>query len=374
MRRNNTMKRTFTVGLVAALAFVSAACGDDETSSTKTSTDTSTLPNAGTTPNTSAVTSSTLAAEATSKATAGTPVATEAPTTPTTEAEDAPQRIVSMSPTHTEILFAIGAGDQVIAVDNLSNHPEEAAAVLTDLSAFEPNVEAISGYEPDLVVLSNEGPIVKQLAKIDIETWIGPAPATLGDAYAQIEQLGALTGHMGDAAEVVSGMETDIAELTSDLPAPERPLTYYHELDDTYYSVTSNTFLGSIYSLFGLRNIADRMEGDSGGYPQLNAEFIVSESPDMIFLADTVCCGQTAETVGARDGWDSIAAVQNGLVIEMNDDIASRWGPRIVEYVRQVRTAVEQAAAIEPASFRSVLPSRPDRGGSTGQHRVDSGR
>jgi len=374
MRRNNTMKRTFTVGLVAALAFVSAACGDDETSSTKTSTDTSTLPNAGTTPNTSAVTSSTLAAEATSKATAGTPVATEAPTTPTTEAEDAPQRIVSMSPTHTEILFAIGAGDQVIAVDNLSNHPEEAAAVLTDLSAFEPNVEAISGYEPDLVVLSNEGPIVKQLAKIDIETWIGPAPATLGDAYAQIEQLGALTGHMGDAAEVVSGMETDIAELTSDLPAPERPLTYYHELDDTYYSVTSNTFLGSIYSLFGLRNIADQMEGDSGGYPQLNAEFIVSESPDMIFLADTVCCGQTAETVGARDGWDSIAAVQNGLVIEMNDDIASRWGPRIVEYVRQVRTAVEQAAAIEPASFRSVLPSRPDRGGSTGQHRVDSGR
>ena len=368
------MKRTFTVGLVVALVFVSAACGDDETSSTKTSTDTSTLPNAGTTPNTSAVTSSTLAAEATSKATAGTPVATEAPTTPTTEAEDAPQRIVSMSPTHTEILFAIGAGDQVIAVDNLSNHPEEAAAVLTDLSAFEPNVEAISGYEPDLVVLSNEGPIVKQLAKIDIETWIGPAPATLGDAYAQIEQLGALTGHMGDAAEVVSGMETDIAELTSDLPAPERPLTYYHELDDTYYSVTSNTFLGSIYSLFGLRNIADRMEGDSGGYPQLNAEFIVSESPDMIFLADTVCCGQTAETVGARDGWDSIAAVQNGLVIEMNDDIASRWGPRIVEYVRQVRTAVEQAAAIEPASFRSVLPSRPDRGGSTGQHRVDSGR
>ncbi|MBA3983152.1 MAG: ABC transporter substrate-binding protein, partial [Acidimicrobiia bacterium] len=285
-----------------------------------------------------------------------------------TEAEDVPQRIVSLSPTHTEILFAIGAGDQVIAVDNLSNHPEEAAAVLTDLSAFEPNVEAISGYEPDLVVLSNEGPIVKQLAKIDIETWIGPAPATLGDAYAQIEQLGALTGHMGDAAEVVSGMETDIAELTSDLPAPERPLTYYHELDDTYYSVTSNTFLGSIYSLFGLRNIADRMEGDSGGYPQLNAEFIVSESPDMIFLADTVCCGQTAETVGARDGWDSIAAVQNGQVIEMNDDIASRWGPRIVDYVRQVRTAFEDAAAVQPASFGSALANRPDRAVSTGQN------
>ncbi|MEJ7723800.1 MAG: ABC transporter substrate-binding protein, partial [Ilumatobacteraceae bacterium] len=165
------MKRTLTVGLVAALAFVSAACGDDETSSNNTSTDTSTVPDAGTTPDTAAVTSSTLAGEATSKATAGTPLATEAPTTPATEAEDAPQRIVSLSPTHTEILFAIGAGDQVIAVDSLSNYPEEASAVLSDLSAFEPNVEAISGYEPDLVVLSNEGPIVKQLAKIDIETW-----------------------------------------------------------------------------------------------------------------------------------------------------------------------------------------------------------
>jgi len=366
------MKRTLTVGLVAALAFVSAACGDDETSSDNTSTDTSTVPDAGTTPDTGAVTSSTLAGEATSKATAGTPLATEAPTTPATEAEaeaeDVPQRIVSLSPTHTEILFAIGAGDQVIAVDSLSNYPEEASAVLTDLSAFEPNVEAISGYEPDLVVLPNEGPIVEQLAKIGIETWIGPAPATLGDAYAQIEQLGAMTGHVGESAEVVSNMETDIAALTSDLPEPPRPLTYYHELGDTFYSVTSNTFIGSVYSMFGLRNIADQVEGDSGGYPQLNAEFIVSESPDMIFLADTVCCGETAETVSARDGWDAIAAVQNGQVIEMNDDIASRWGPRIVDYVRQVRTAFEDAAAVQPASFGSVLANRPDRAVSTGQN------
>ncbi|CAN5741159.1 hypothetical protein BH20ACT4_BH20ACT4_12250 [soil metagenome] len=372
------MKRTLTVGLVAALAFVSAACGDDdETSSTDTTpgvTDNGTTP--GTTPE--------GAGETTLVTTADTPVATEVPatpvtepTTPATEAEDVPQRIVSLSPTHTEILFAIGAGDQVIAVDSLSNHPEEASAVLTDLSAFEPNVEAISGYEPDLVILSNEGPIVDQLAKIDIETWIGPAPATVDDAYAQIEQLGALTGHVGDAAEVVSNMEADIAELTSDLPAPQRPLTFYHELDDTYYSATSNTFIGSIYSMFGLRNIADQVEGDSGGYPQLNAEFIVSESPDMIFLADTVCCAQTAEAVAARDGWDTIAAVQNGNVIEMNDDIASRWGPRIVDYVRQVRTAFEDAAATQPASFRSVLPNRPnrrDRADSTGQNGVASGR
>ncbi|MDQ3737627.1 MAG: ABC transporter substrate-binding protein [Actinomycetota bacterium] len=271
-------------------------------------------------------------------------------TTPATEPDDSPERIVVLSPSHTESLFAIGAGDQVIAVDSLSNFPEEASSVLTDLSSFEPNVEAIAGYEPDLVVLSNEGPIVKQLAKVDIETWVGPAPATLGDAYAQIEQLGALTGHVDSAAELVGQMQTDIERLTADVPTFDRPLTYYHELDDTYYSATSSTFIGSIYSLFGLRNIADKVEGDSGGYPQLNAEFIVSESPDMIFLADTVCCGQTAETVGARDGWGAIAAVEDGLVIEMNDDLASRWGPRVVDYVRDVRAAVDRAASLEAAN------------------------
>ena len=168
--------------------------------------------------------------------------------------------------------------------------------------------------------------------------------------YAQIEQLGAITGHAAEADEVVGGMQADIDELTKDVPTPDRPLTYYHELDDTYFSVTSDTFIGNLYSLLGLRNIADRVAGDSGGYPQLNAEFIVDADPDLIFLADTLCCGETAETVARRDGWGEISAVENGLVIEMNDDIASRWGPRIVDYLRQVRAAVDQVAAMQPAN------------------------
>lgn len=349
------MKRTLTVGLVAALAFVSAACGDDEPSSTDTSPTTGGV----TTPETPAATppetAPGTAGDTTPDATASTSAATDPPTTSAeattgSDAEEAPQRIVVLSPSHTESLFAIGAGDQVIAVDSLSNFPQEASSVLTDLSSFEPNVEAIAGYEPDLVVLSNEGPIVEQLAKLDIESWVGPAPSTLDDAYSQIEELGALTGHVGEAAELVGQMQTDIERLTADVPSFDPPITYYHELDDTYYSVTSNTFIGSIYSLFGLRNIADRVEGDSGGYPQLNAEFIVDRSPDVIFLADTVCCGQDAETVGARDGWGAIAAVENGLVIELNDDIASRWGPRVVDYVREVRAAVDQAASLQAAN------------------------
>jgi iron complex transport system substrate-binding protein len=122
------------------------------------------------------------------------------------------------------------------------------------------------------------------------------------------------------------------------------PLTFYHELDPTLYSADSTTFIGEIYSLLGLQNIADSVEGDSDGFPQLSAEFVVSADPDLIFLADTKCCGETAATVAARDGWAGLTAVQNGNVIEMDDDIASRWGPRIVEYLAAVAAAVQQAS------------------------------
>ena len=139
-------------------------------------------------------------------------------------------------------------------------------------------------------------------------------------------------------------MQTDIDEIVAATPVPDVPLTLYHELDSSFFSADSTTFIGELYGLLGLQNIADQAEGDSGGYPQLNAEFIVSANPDLIFLADTICCGETLDTVSARPGWDAIAAVQNGNVFEMDDDIASRWGPRVVDYLADVSAAVQKAA------------------------------
>ncbi|MFM8648848.1 MAG: ABC transporter substrate-binding protein [Actinomycetota bacterium] len=253
---------------------------------------------------------------------------------------DAPQRIVSLSPSHTEMLFAIGAGEQVVAVDSLSTYPTETEAVLTDLSAFEPNVEAISEYEPDLVVISDDSSgISGQLAAIGIDTWIGLAPTTLDEVYEQIAELGDRVGRAEGAKALVADMSSTIDEIVASAPALDEPLTYYHELDDTYFSVTSNTFIGSLYSMLGLRNIADATEGDTD-YPQLSAEFIVTQDPDLIFLADTKCCGVTADTVAARPGWEGLTAVTSGNVIEMDDDIASRWGPRVVDYLRAIADAV----------------------------------
>jgi iron complex transport system substrate-binding protein len=256
-----------------------------------------------------------------------------------------PMRIVSLSPTATEMLYAIGAGPQVVAVDDYSNYPAEAVALGTALSGFEPNVEAIAGFTPDLVVISNDpGGLVEQLTALSIPVFIAPAAATLDDAYMQIEQFGMLTGHVDTAVALSSQMQADIEAAVAQITVPAEPISFYHELDNTYYSVTSNTFIGQIYSLFGLRNIADNAEAGND-YPQLSAEAIVSANPDIIFLADTKCCEQTAETVMARDGWSGMKAVSTGRIIGLDDDVASRWGPRLVELVIAIRDAVAAVLA-----------------------------
>lgn len=321
------MRFTKLVGVLAGLTLFTASCGSDDSSTT---TDAPVTDDAGSD-------------------------ATVVPTTPSTDAggpaDDVPTRIISLSPTHTEMLFAIGAGDQVVGVDDFSNHPAEAAEKMSGLSGYEPNVEAIAALEPDLVVTDGTNPdLLGQLDSLGIARWEGPAAVSFSDVFDQIEQLGAATGNVGDAAEVVSSMQTEIDEITASLPEVDEPLTYYHELDNTYFSITSDTFIGYVYSQLGLRSIADLAEGSGGPYPQLSAEFIVSADPDLIFQACTKYCGETAETMAARDGWGELSAVRNGLVIEMDDDIASRWGPRIVDYYRDVADAVRTAAELESAS------------------------
>ena len=258
--------------------------------------------------------------------------------------EQRPERIVSLSPTATEMLFAIGAGDQVVAVDDQSNFP--AGVPKTDLSGFQPNAEAVADREPDLVVLSDDiNEIVNSLEALKIPTLHQPAAAKLDDSYAQIEQLGAATGHARQAAALVTSMRTRIERLAGS--APTRKLTYYHELDQKLFSVTSQTFIGQIYELAGLDNIADAAQGADTGYPQLSAEYIIKADPDVIFLADTKCCGQSEAKVAQRPGWDQIAAVKSGAVVELDDDVASRWGPRIVDLLE---TVVEELNDVEEAA------------------------
>jgi iron complex transport system substrate-binding protein len=254
-----------------------------------------------------------------------------------------PDRIVSLSDASTEDLFAIGAGHQVVAVDQYSTYPPNAPR--TKLSGFSPNVEAIARYKPDLVVISdNVDHIESQLASLHVPVLLEAAPADLAGADAQITQLGAVTGHAPAAAAVVAGMRTQVAEIVASVKREHPPLTVYHELDQTYYTATSHTFVGQIYQLLGLRNIADEAQR-AGAYVQLSSEYIVAANPDLIVLADTVCCGQSYRTVAARPAWSRITAVREHHVLVVNDTIASEWGPRIVIFLRQVADAVRKIEA-----------------------------
>ncbi len=250
-----------------------------------------------------------------------------------------PTRIVSLSPTTTEMLFAIGAGSQVTAVDDQSDYPSSAQR--TKLSGYKPNAEAIAAENPDLVVISEDTANIKaQLGKLKIPVYQAPAAKTLDDSYAEMTDLGTLTGHQGEAATQVASEKDAIDKIVKQVPARAKPLTYYYELDPTFYSVTSKTFIGSLLAKLGLVNIADPADKQATGYPQLSAETIVKANPDLIFLADTKCCGQSPTTVAKRPGWSGVTAVSKSQVVGLDDSVASRWGPRVVDLLRAVADAV----------------------------------
>lgn len=251
-----------------------------------------------------------------------------------------PERIVSLSPTSTEMLFAVGAGEQVVAVDDQSDFPPEAP--VTDLSGFSPNVEAIADLDPDVVFLSDDiDDVVAGLDELAVPVVHQPAAQDLEDTYEQIRQAGVATGHRQAAETLVDEMQAEIEALLDRVPDLAEAPTYYHELDDTLFSVTSNTFIGQVYALAGLENIADAAEDTAGGFPQLSNELVVEADPDLIFLADTQCCDVSAGSIAERPGWSGLSAVENGHVFELDDDVASRWGPRVVDFFERIVEAVE---------------------------------
>jgi iron complex transport system substrate-binding protein len=254
-----------------------------------------------------------------------------------------PNRIVSLDPTATEDLYAIGAGTQVVAVDQDSDYPP--GAPVTSLSGLTPNIEAIAKYNPSLVIASqNSGGLVSGLGKLGIPVLIEPAVSTLSGAYQQIEQIGRATGHYNQSTEVVQNMAEVITDTVKQAGSKYRGMTYYWELsNDPYYSATSATFIGHVLDMFGLKNIADAASKPAdGGYPELSQEYIVTAKPQLIFLADNESAdgGQTPATVAGRPGWADIPAVADHDIFGLNDDIASRWGPRLPSLVNEIASAL----------------------------------
>jgi iron complex transport system substrate-binding protein len=250
-----------------------------------------------------------------------------------------PNRIVSLDPTATEDLYAIGAGTQVVAVDQDSDYPP--GVPVTSLSGLTPNIEAIAKYNPSLVIASQDsGGLVSGLGKLGIPVLIEPAVSTLSGAYQQIEQIGQATGHYHQSTEVVQNMTEEITDTVKQAGGKYKGMTYYWELsNDPYYSATSATFIGHVLDMFGLKNIADAASKPAdGGYPELSQEYIVTARPQLIFLADNQPAdgGQSPAIVARRPGWADMPAVADHDVFGLNDDVASRWGPRLPSLVNEI--------------------------------------
>jgi iron complex transport system substrate-binding protein len=241
--------------------------------------------------------------------------------------EGAPQRIASLSPAATEILFAIGAGDQVAAVEKFSDYPPE-AKTRQQLDAFEPSVEAIAGAQPDLVfVFYDPGNLVDGLARAGLTVFFLETPTSVEGVLEQIRLLGQATGHPQEADELVATMQQAIDDIQERLADVEQGPRLFHEVDNQLYTVAPASFVGSLYTILKVRNIA---AGTDQAFPQLSQEAIIEKDPEVIILGDAAG-GESPETVKARPGWGSISAVKNDRIYVIDPDIVSRPGPRLVD-------------------------------------------
>lgn len=254
-----------------------------------------------------------------------------------------PKRIVSLSPAATETLYAIGAEGSLAAVDKLANYPDAAKNFSPKVDAFEPNVETIAALKPDLVIVANDtNGIVGKLDELKIPVLfsdIDKTVTTVEDVFSQIGLLGTVTGTTAKSAPLIenlAGRLRKIRDAVQGVDTTQAP-KIYHELDSTYYTASNASFVGDLYHILRVRNIA----GDGGGrsYPQLTQEAIIAANPKVIILADEDF-GVTVDSVKQRPGWDAIDAVKNNKVFGVNADIISRPGPRIIDALEQLAKAI----------------------------------
>ena len=245
-----------------------------------------------------------------------------------------PSAIISFSPGVTEILFAIGAGPQVIAAAQLSDYPPEAKALKQRVKYTSPDVESALALNPDLVVMSRaQRTSVERFRTAGLPVFYTPEPDSLDAIVENVRMWGRLTGHAAEADQVANGMRARIeAVKVAVAPVAEGPRAFY-ELSDSLVSAGDKTFIGSILTLLKAKNVAS---GAATDFPQLTAEAVISRDPQVIFLADASSAGQSLETLRKRPGWTSISAVKDGKVYPIDPNIGNRPGPRIVLALEEI--------------------------------------
>ena len=260
----------------------------------------------------------------------------------------AAQRIVSLAPSNTEILFALGAGDKMVGRDEVSDYPEEALALPTvgGWSGF--SAEAIVALKPDLVLAAeiNTPELVAELEGLGLTVYYLSNPKTLEELYVNIEIVATLTGR--DATKLTDSLKARVAAVDEKImPLSARPSVFY-EVDATDpskpYSVGPGTFIHLLINRAGGANAVE-LAGITDPYPQISLEQLVIAPPDVIILGDSMW-GTTAESVAARPGWDTLKAVVDGKIFPFDDNLVSRPGPRLIDGLEAL------ARLLHPEAFK----------------------
>jgi iron complex transport system substrate-binding protein len=250
------------------------------------------------------------------------------------------QKIVSLAPSNTEILFAIGAGSQVVARDSFSDFPE-AAQQVKDIGGGwgDVDTEAIVALAPDLVLAAeiNATEQVKTLEDLGLNVYYLSNPKTLDGMYENLRTVARLTGHEAETETLIESLKSRVSAVDAKIAGvTDKPLVFY-ELDgsdpNAPWTSGPDTYVDLLLIKAGGANLGNLLDSP---WAQISLEKLVTENPDLILLGDAVWGGVTPEAVAARAGWDSLADVQNDKVFPFDDNLISRPGPRMVDGLEQL--------------------------------------
>lgn len=254
-----------------------------------------------------------------------------------------PQRIVSLIPSNTEIVFALGLGAKVVGVSDVDNYPEEVKN-LPKVGGMEINVEKVLSLKPDLVLASTtNGQVVNNLRKVGLNVLVVDAN-NLAQTYESFRLIGKATGTADAAEQLIEQMESvkkDITEKIASIPATERKKVWV-ELDPMLYTAGKETYIDEILTLAGGTNIIEEK-----GWPQINQEEVISLNPDVILITYADYVKDAVSQVKNRAAWKDVTAVKTGQVYDIHPDLISRPGPRVMDGLKQI------AQYLYPESFPS---------------------
>ncbi|GFN23909.1 ABC transporter substrate-binding protein [Thermanaeromonas sp. C210] len=264
--------------------------------------------------------------------------------------ESRPERLVSLSPGNTEILFALGLGDKVVGVDDYSDYPPKAAEVPKVGGFSNPNVEKIVALQPDLVLATNmHEQAVRRLEEVGIPVAV-VSPKTVEGVLESIEWIGKMTGAGEGAARLVAdlrGRMQKVEAVVKEIPREKRPWVYYEVYSDPLMTAGPQTLIGQLIELAGGRNIAYDAQAD---YPEFSVEAIIERNPEVIIFPQWHGSESlTVEQVKSRNGWQQVRAIKNNRVFGVDANIISRPGPRIVEALEVLAKIIHPELFEEPA-------------------------